>query len=292
MAAGPPGNSYKSKQFCLAIRKLLSTTNNSDWNKTMLLSFFAYAFVFVFGAAIGSFLNVCIFRLPEHHSIVKPLSQCPHCQHPIRFYDNIPLISYLILKGRCRDCGEKIALRYPLVEFITAILAVLLFGKFYLTLNFLVFFIFTAVLLVITFIDLDYQIIPDVLTLPGIPVFFLLAVFAVKVPWMEAAIGLLIGGGVLLAIAFGYELITKREGMGGGDIKLLAMIGGFLGWKSLIFILLFSSFLGAIIGIAVMVIKKQDMKYAVPFGPFLSAAAVAYLFWGDAFMRFLLMRSS
>jgi leader peptidase (prepilin peptidase)/N-methyltransferase len=251
----------------------------------MLLNVFA----FVFGAAIGSFLNVCIFRLPEHHSIVKPLSQCPHCHHPIRFYDNIPLLSYLILQGKCRDCGEKISWRYPLVELITAILSLVLFAKFYLTLNFIIFFAFTAVLIVITFIDLDHQIIPDVLTLPGIPVFFLLAVFVVKVPWMEAASGLLIGGGVLFAIAFVYELVTKREGMGGGDIKLLAMIGGFLGWKSLIFILLCSSFLGAIVGIAVMVIKKQDMKYAVPFGPFLSAAAVAYLFWGDAFVRLLFM---
>jgi len=250
------------------------------------------AFVFVFGAVIGSFLNVCIYRLPEQQSIAKPLSQCPHCHHPIRFYDNIPLISYLILKGKCRDCGEKISWRYPLVELITAILALLLFAKFYLTLNFLVFFIFTAVLIVITFIDLDHQIIPDLLTLPGIPVFFLLAVFVVGVPWMEAAIGLLIGGGVLFAIALGYEVITKREGMGGGDIKLLAMIGGFLGWKSLIFVLLFSSLLGAVIGIALVLIKKEDMKYAVPFGPFLSAAAVAYLFWGDAFMQFLIFGGS
>jgi len=250
------------------------------------------AFVFVFGAAIGSFLNVCIYRLPEQQSIAKPLSQCPHCHHPIRFYDNIPLISYLILKGKCRDCGEKISWRYPLVELITAILALLLFAKFYLTLNFLVFFIFTAVLIVITFIDLDHQIIPDLLTLPGIPIFFLLAVFVVGVPWMEAAIGLLIGGGVLFVIALGYEVITKREGMGGGDIKLLAMIGGFLGWKSLIFVLLFSSLLGAVIGIALMLIKKEDMKYAVPFGPFLSAAAVAYLFWGDAFMQFLIFGGS
>jgi leader peptidase (prepilin peptidase) / N-methyltransferase len=256
----------------------------------MLLSIFTFALVFVFGAAIGSFLNVCIFRLPENNSIVKPLSQCPHCHHPIRFYDNIPLISYLILKGKCRDCGEKISWRYPLVEFITAVLALILFAKFYLTLNFLIFFVFTAVLIVITFIDFDHQIIPDVLTLPGIPIFFLLAVFIVKVPWLEALIGLLIGGGVLFMIAFVYELITKREGMGGGDIKLLAMIGGFLGWKSLIFILLFSSFLGAIVGITIMVIKKQDMKYAVPFGPFLSIASVAYLFWGDIFLGFLFTR--
>ncbi len=248
-------------------------------------------FVFIFGAAIGSFLNVCIFRLPAETSIVKPNSQCPYCHHPIRFYDNIPIISFIFLQGKCRDCDAAISWRYPLVELITALLALLLFLKFGLTLSFLIYFIFTAVLIVITFIDLDHQIIPDILTLPGIPIFFLAAIFLVKIPWMEALIGLLIGGGVLLAIAFVYELLTKREGMGGGDIKLLAMIGGFLGWKSLIFVLLFSSFSGAIVGITAMIIKKQDMKYAVPFGPFLSAAAVAWMFWGDAFMRFLIVRS-
>jgi leader peptidase (prepilin peptidase)/N-methyltransferase len=251
-------------------------------------------FVFIFGATIGSFLNVCIFRLPAETSIVKPPSQCPYCHHPIRYRDNIPLISFIILRGKCRDCGGKISWRYPLVELITALLALLLFLKFGPTLTFLTFFIFTAVLIVIAFIDLDHQIIPDILTLPGIPIFFLAAIFLVdipwKLPWLEALLGLLIGGGVLFTIAFLYELITKREGMGGGDIKLLAMIGGFLGWKSLIFILLFSSFSGAIVGVTAMIIKKQDMKYAIPFGPFLSAAAVAYPFWGDAFTRLLFVR--
>ena len=245
-------------------------------------------FAFIFGAAIGSFLNVCIVRLPENNSIIKPSSQCPYCHHPIRFYDNIPIISYFVLQGKCRDCRGRISWRYPLVEIITALLTLILFLKFGLSLNFLVFFIFTAVLIVITFIDLDHQIIPDVLTLPGIPLFFLAAVFLVKVPWKDALIGLLIGGGVLMTIAIVYEFITKREGMGGGDIKLLAMIGGFFGWQSLIFVLLFSSFTGAIIGITAMIIKKQDTKYAVPFGPFLSAAAVAYIFWGEAFMRYLI----
>ena len=249
----------------------------------MLLNLFA----FIFGAVVGSFLNVCIFRLPAQESIIKPLSRCPNCHHPIRYFDNIPLVSFIILKRKCRDCGAKISWRYPLVELITAVLSLLLFLQFGLTLIFLTFFIFVCVLIVITFIDLDHQIIPDVLTLPGIPIFFLLAIFVVKIPWLEAVIGLAVGGGVLFAIAFFYELISKREGMGGGDIKLLAMIGGFLGWKSLIFILLFSSFSGAIVGITAMIIKKQDLKYAVPFGPFLSAAAVAYLFWGNAFMRFL-----
>jgi len=248
-------------------------------------------FAFIFGAAIGSFLNVCIYRIPAETSIVKPSSRCPSCGHPIRFYDNIPILSFLILRARCRDCGAKISWRYPLIELITGLMALLLFGKFGLSLVFLTFFIFTAVLIVIAFIDLDHQIIPDILSLPGIPVFFLAAVFIVKLPWLEALIGLLIGGGVLLAIAFVYELITKREGMDGGDIKLLAMIGGFLGWKSLIFVLLFSSLAGAVVGIAAMIIHKQDTKYAIPFGPFLSAAAVAWIFWGDAFMRFLIFRN-
>ena len=252
---------------------------------------FLNLFAFIFGAVVGSFLNVCILRLPAEASIVKPRSQCPHCHHPIRNGDNIPLISFIILRGKCRDCSGKISWRYPLVELITALLALVLFLKFGLTLSFLIFFIFTAVLIVITFIDLDHQIIPDILTLPGIPIFCLAAIFLLKIPWLEALLGLLIGGGILFMIAFVYELISKREGMGGGDIKLLAMIGGFLGWKPLIFILLFSSFSGAIVGITAMIIKKQDMKYAVPFGPFLSAAAVAYLFWGDAFMRLLFLRN-
>jgi leader peptidase (prepilin peptidase)/N-methyltransferase len=251
--------------------------------------FLMNCFAFILGAAIGSFLNVCIFRLPAETSIVKPPSQCPYCHHPIRYSDNIPLISFIILRGKCRDCGGKISWRYPLVELITAILSLLLFLQFGLTLKFLIFFIFTAVLIVITFIDLDHQIIPDIITLPGIPIFFLAAIFLIKIPWLEALLGLLIGGGVLFTIALVYELISKREGMGGGDIKLLAMIGGFLGWKSLMFILLFSSFSGAIVGVTAMIIKKQDMKYAVPFGPFLSAAAVAYLFWGDSFMRLLVI---
>ena len=254
---------------------------------------FLNSFAFIFGAAIGSFLNVCIFRLPAKTSIVTPGSRCPHCLKPLRFYDNIPLISFILLRGKCRNCGGKISWRYPLVELITALLALLLFLKFSLTLSFLIFFIFTAVLIVITFIDLDHQIIPDILTLPGIPIFCLAAIFLLdkpwKIPWLESLLGLLIGGGILFMIAFVYELISKREGMGGGDIKLLAMIGGFFGWKSLMFILLFSSFSGAIVGITAMIIKKQDMKYAVPFGPFLSAAAVAYPFLGDAFMRLLVI---
>ncbi|MDO8722968.1 MAG: prepilin peptidase, partial [Syntrophales bacterium] len=187
------------------------------------------------GAAIGSFLNVCIRRVPAGESLVFPSSHCPKCNYSIRFYDNIPIISFLLLRGRCRNCREGISLQYPLVELLTAIMALLLFWKFGLTLKFLFSFLFACVLIIITFIDLEHQIIPDVLTLPGIPVFFLAAVFAMGVSPLEAVLGVLIGGGILYAIAFGYELITKREGMGGGDIKLLAMLGAFFGWKSLFF---------------------------------------------------------
>jgi leader peptidase (prepilin peptidase)/N-methyltransferase len=249
-----------------------------------------YALAAAFGAAIGSFLNVCIFRIPEGKSIIFPSSHCPQCGHPIRFYDNIPIVSYLILKGRCRDCYQKISFRYPLVEFLTAFMAVILLWKFGISLKYLFSFLFVCALIVITFVDFDHQIIPDIITLPGIPISFLVAILFMDIPLSEASLGLLIGGGSLYLIAFTYELITKREGMGGGDIKLLAMLGAFWGWKSLLFILLTSSFLGALVGISLMIIKGKDMKYAVPFGPFLSLAGVAYIFFGDAFMRLFIFR--
>jgi leader peptidase (prepilin peptidase)/N-methyltransferase len=254
------------------------------------MNMFFDIFFAVVGAAVGSFLNVLICRIPEGQSIVFPSSHCPKCQHPIRFYDNIPIISYLVLRGKCRDCHDKISPRYPLVEAITALMALLLFWKFGLSLKYLCSFIFTAALIIITFIDFDHQIIPDVITLPGIPIFFIGAVFIMGLSVWESLLGIVIGGGCLFAIAFGYEIITKREGMGGGDIKLLAMLGAFLGWKSLFFILFVSSLLGAVIGISLMVAKGKNMKYAVPFGPFLSIAAVAYLFVGFDVMNYFYYR--
>ncbi len=243
---------------------------------------------FVFGAVVGSFLNVCIWRIPEGMSIVTPASHCPGCRHPIRFYDNIPLISYLILRGRCRACGARISLRYPFVEVLTAVMALLVYWKFGLTLKFLAAFIFVSALILITFIDIDHQIIPDIITLPGIPICFCMAIFIMKLSFMDALLGVLIGGGSLYLIAVVYELLTKREGMGGGDIKLLALLGAFLGWKSLLFILLVSSLVGAVVGISVMIVKGSDMKYAVPFGPFLSFAAAAYLFVGEYAVNLLM----
>jgi leader peptidase (prepilin peptidase)/N-methyltransferase len=246
---------------------------------------------FIFGGVVGSFLNVCIWRIPEGKSIAFPSSHCPKCGKSIRPFDNIPVLSWLLLRGRCRDCGESISARYPLVELLTALLSLAIFWKFGPSPAYLAAFLFTAALIVITFIDFDHQIIPDVISLPGIPVFFLLAVFVMDMGFLDSLLGLLVGGGFLYVIAVGYELLTKREGMGGGDIKLLAMIGAFLGWKSLFFVVFMSSILGAAVGIVLILIKGKDMKYAVPFGPFLSIAAVMYLFVGRELTHLMLYRS-
>jgi leader peptidase (prepilin peptidase)/N-methyltransferase len=259
------------------------------YEREVLMGIFLDVFIGMVGAVVGSFLNVCIYRIPEGRSIVFPSSHCPGCKHPIRPWDNIPLVSYLILRGKCRHCQGEIPLQYPVVELITAAMALLLFWKFGLSLKLLFSFIFTCALIVITFIDIQHQIIPDLITLPGIPIFFLGAVFFMNIRIMEALSGILFGGGILYIIALVYGLLTKREGMGGGDIKLLAMLGAFSGWKSLLFILLLSSSLGALVGITVMIVKGKDMKYAIPFGPFLSLAAVAYIFFGSYFMQFFLL---
>jgi leader peptidase (prepilin peptidase) / N-methyltransferase len=254
------------------------------------MDIYLYILLAVAGSAIGSFLNVLICRIPEGLSVVFPASHCPRCKHAIRYYDNIPVISYLLLRGMCRDCREKISIRYPLIEILTGLMCLLLFWKYGLGLQFVFAFVFVCSLIVITFIDFDHQIIPDMITLPGIPLFSLIAVLVMGVPWLEVLIGIIAGGGFLYAIAVAYELITKREGMGGGDIKLLAMMGGFLGWKSLLFIVFVSSLVGALVGITIVVAKGKDMKYAVPFGPFLSMAAVLYLFIGQSMMMLFFLQ--
>ncbi len=233
------------------------------------------------GLAVGSFLNVCICRIPEGLSVVFPASRCPRCGHPIRVRDNIPLLSYLLLGGRCRDCREGIPLRYPVVEVITAGFAGLLFGKYGLTPAYPAAFLFVCVLIVITCIDLDHQLIPHILTLSGIPLFAVLAVLFLGLTPIDAFLGVMIGAGTLYFVAVYYEALTGREGMGGGDVNLLALLGGFLGWQALLFILFVSSLLGAVVGVALIWGKGKDMRYAVPFGPFLCAAAVLHLFCGE-----------
>lgn len=247
-----------------------------------------YIVSIIFGALIGSFLNVCTFRLPKEESIVWPGSHCPHCKGPIKFYDNIPLISYISLKGRCRHCHSPISFQYPLIEGITALGSLILFMKFGLSLSYLFYFSFVAALIVITVIDLYHQIIPDVISLPGIGVGLLASLIIPQITFLNSLIGILLGGGSLFLVATVYQWLFKREGMGGGDVKLLAMIGAFLGWKSVILTILLSSLIGSVTGIITMVLKGKDFKYAIPFGPFLSLGAVIALFYQNEIISWYL----
>ena len=237
-------------------------------------------FIFIMGLCIGSFLNVCIYRLPTSQSIAHPRSQCPNCRTPIAFYDNIPLFSYLWLKGRCRHCKVRIGLRYPIVELLGGMFALATFLKFGLTVEAFIYYVFIASLLVVTFIDLDHRIIPDVITLPGIPVFFAASFAIPSVAYKDALLGILIGGGSLYLVAWTYYQITKKDGMGGGDIKLLAMMGALVGWQGVAFTIFVSSLVGTLSGLAVMLQSRTGMKLAVPFGPFLAIGAISYIFFG------------
>ncbi len=239
-----------------------------------------YIAVFIFGTVIGSFLNVCICRIPAGQSVISPASRCPQCGTAIRWYQNVPVFSYLLLRGRCARCGVSISLRYPLVEALTGLLFVWVYLRFEWQWATPVYWVFVAALVVITFIDLDHQIIPDVISLPGIVVGFLTIGLIPWVSWVDSLLGILLGGGSLWLVAEIYFRLTGKEGMGGGDIKLLAMIGAFLGWKAILPIIFLGSLAGSMVGIPLMLIRRKDGKLAIPFGPFLAMGAVVYLLWG------------
>lgn len=243
---------------------------------------------FLFGAVVGSFLNVCICRMPREESVVSPPSHCPLCNYQIRWFDNIPLLSYLLLRGKCRGCGAHISLQYPMVELLNGLLTLSLFVKFGISLTFSAMFLFCSALVVITFIDLEHQIIPDEISLSGIVVGFLFSLVLPGQNWLNSLLGILLGGGSLLLVASGYQWLTGKEGMGGGDIKLLAMMGAFLGWKSVLFIVFASSLIGSVFGVTMMLIQKKDSKLAIPFGPYLAAAAVLYIFYGQELIHWYL----
>jgi leader peptidase (prepilin peptidase) / N-methyltransferase len=252
---------------------------------------------FIFGSIVGSFLNVCIARIPNSESVIHPPSHCPKCKAHIPFYNNIPLVSYWVLKGRCRACGERISFRYFIVELLMASLSAALYYQFGFGLAFAVGFIFVAALIVISFIDLDVRIVPDVISLPGIIaglVFSVVGRYVVGDPFelvpspVSSLIGILAGGGFLLALAWAYEALTGVEGMGGGDIKLLAMIGAFLGWPAIPLTLFFSSLGGSVVGLTAMLIKGVGRRYALPFAPFLCFGAIVYLFFGRELVQFYL----
>lgn len=227
----------------------------------------------ILGLAVGSFLNVCIHRLPRKASIVQPPSSCPNCGYMLRWIDNIPVVSYAMLGGRCRKCRQSISIRYPIIEVVT--MAVFVLHYFVLGLDIILVprLLFASILIVLFAIDLEHHLLPNVITLPGIVVG--LAFSAMLPPGLlNALFGVLAGGGILWLIGEAYYRYSGQEGMGGGDVKMLAMIGAFLGWKLVILTLVLSSFLGAIIGVLVIAARRGGMKHALPYGTFLSLAAL------------------
>lgn len=233
----------------------------------------------ILGLAIGSFLNVCIHRVPRGGSIVSPGSRCPHCGYVLKWYDNIPVLSYAMLGGRCRGCQAPISIRYPIVEVITMVVFVahyLVFGPDILLVPRL---LFATALIALFAIDLEHHLLPNVITLPGIVVG--LAFSAMLPPGLvDAIIGVLAGAGVLWLVGEAYYRYSGQEGMGGGDVKMLAMIGAFLGWQLMVLTLVLSSVLGSVVGLLVIVFRKGGMKYALPYGTFLSLAALVASLYG------------
>lgn len=250
----------------------------------MLPLYIQMIFAGLFGLVLGSFLNVVIHRVPENRSIVSPSSSCPSCGSRIRFYDNIPVISYIILLGRCRKCGEKISIEYPLVEIITGLLSLALITRYnlinYSLHQYFIFMLLISSLIAISFIDLKHYIIPDIISIPGIFAGLIISFFSGHISWFDSISGIVMGGGILYLLAVIFEFLTKKEGMGGGDVKLLAMMGAWLGWKSIPFILLASSVTGIVLGSISLVISKKGIRARIPFGPFLAVGALIYLFFG------------
>ena len=242
---------------------------------------FLLVVIAIVGLVVGSFLNVCIGRLPLGESVAFPRSRCPSCRRPIAWYDNLPVLSYVVLGGRCRSCQASISIRYPLVEIATAVLFVIAGFFFAPDLPLLtVRLIFTAALVVLFGTDLETQRLPNVITLPGIVVglaFSLLLPPGIR----SAVIGVLVGGGILWLIGEAYYRYAGEEGMGGGDVKMLAMIGAFLGWKLAVLTLVFSSLAGSIVGLIVLASRRGGMKYALPYGTFLAIAALVASLFGD-----------
>lgn len=258
----------------------------------------AYLIAFIFGAIVGSFLNVCIYRIPKGLSIIKPSSYCPFCKKPIRFYDNIPILSYILLRGRCRSCGRRISIKYPIVEFLNATLYVITLQRFSPepSWHLLVYFIFLSSLIVITFIDLEYQIIPDRITLPGIPLGLIMGSTILPDPFFRtnllgfksSIIGVMLGGGLFYLAATLGRSIFKKEAMGGGDVKMMAMIGGFLGWKGVLLTTFLGSLSGSIVGISLILLKGRQWGSTIPFGPYLAVGAVLSLLLGEEFLMWYL----
>jgi leader peptidase (prepilin peptidase)/N-methyltransferase len=249
--------------------------------------FFEGTLVMLLGLVLGSFMNVCIYRLPRGLSPVRPRSGCPSCGHMLAWYENVPVVSYLVLRGRCRACGVSISLMYPIVEIVTG--AVFLAGYVWYGPSPLLIarLAFAWAMIALFVIDLQHKILPNVITLPGIVIGFLVS--GVAGPgWVASLIGIAVGAGSLFAIAEIYYLVRHEEGLGMGDVKMLGMIGAFLGWKLALVTLVFSSLTGSIVGVGVLVAKKESLKYALPFGTFLAAGALVAAVAGDPLLDWYL----
>ena len=234
--------------------------------------------IFMFGLAIGSFANVCIYRLPKKESVVFPVSHCTACSTPVRPFDNIPVISYLILGGKCKDCKESISVIYPIIEVITALLLLAGFFKFGLTFDFLIYTVVAPTLVIITVIDIEHQIIPDVITLPGI--FLGLAAGSYTIGYIDSFSGCLLGGGLFYLLA-----VLSNGGMGGGDIKYIAAAGALVGWQKVLLIIFIGAFLGSFVGLLQIAVQTKSRKRLIPFGPFLAAATLITLFYGNLLIK-------
>ncbi len=235
----------------------------------------------LFGTLIGSFLNVCIHRLPRRESVIWPASRCPFCHVPIAPYDNIPVLSYLLLRGKCRACHASIPLRYPIVEVLNGVGYGVIFWYFGLTGAASLYAILFSALLVVAGTDLSHKIIPNVITLPGVLLGLVGAATVLPIGLMESFIGMAVGGGLLWMLAWMSPYVFGKEGMGGGDIKLLAMVGAFLGWKPALLTIMIGSLVGSIIGITLIAAKVINRNEYLPFGPFLVVGALVSLFFGD-----------
>ena len=241
--------------------------------------------VALIGLCVGSFANVVIYRWPQEMSVVTPRSFCPQCKNKIAWFDNIPLLSFLFLRGRCRFCQNKIHWRYPLIEVLMSVVFVTLFvvnGPHWITLEYL---IFAAGLVTASFIDIDHFLLPDVITLPGLALGLAGALLNPERDFLQSLLGALFGGGFLWAIATTYKILRKADGMGGGDIKLLAWIGSLLGWQSIPFVILLSAMTGSVLGLTLGYSQKKGLKTVIPFGPYLAFSALVCMVGGSGWAQ-------
>ncbi|HEY2743022.1 MAG TPA: prepilin peptidase [Polyangia bacterium] len=255
----------------------------------------------VLGALWGSFFNVAIHRLGLYESVVRPASRCPRCSTPIKWRDNLPVIGWMLLAGKCRHCRLPISWRYPFVELMSTLLALAVYARFVagpaaegapasgLAAHFLVYFAFVGTLVVIAGVDLDHKIIPDAITYPAIPAFFVAGVLLRDVAPLDLVIGAAAGYGIVAVVAELAYLILKREGMGYGDAKLLALVGALLGWRAALFTFFVSPFFGLVAVVPILVARRRKIVgVEIPFGPYLVAAALFYLFFGRDLLAMLL----